>query len=59
MPYKWPSDTDFALWELDVLDRDLSGLWAHDAHLRPSLSPPSYTRRAGAVGLQTQPLPRS
>jgi hypothetical protein len=21
MPYKWPSDTDFALWELDVLDR--------------------------------------
>ena len=22
MPYKWPADTDFALWELDVLDRD-------------------------------------
>ena len=22
MPYKWPGDTDFALWELDVLDRD-------------------------------------
>jgi hypothetical protein len=22
MPYKWPKDTDFALWELDVLDRD-------------------------------------
>jgi hypothetical protein len=21
MPYKWPKDTDFALWELDVLDR--------------------------------------
>ncbi len=21
MPYKWPEDTDFALWELDVLDR--------------------------------------
>jgi hypothetical protein len=21
MPYKWPLDTDFALWELDVLDR--------------------------------------
>ena len=21
MPYKWPSDTDFARWELDVLDR--------------------------------------
>ena len=21
MPYKWPSDTDFAFWELDVLDR--------------------------------------
>jgi hypothetical protein len=21
MPYKWPADTDFALWELDVLDR--------------------------------------
>ena len=22
MPHVWPSDTDFALWELDVLDRD-------------------------------------
>jgi hypothetical protein len=22
MPYKWPKDTDFALWELDVLNRD-------------------------------------
>jgi hypothetical protein len=22
MAYQWPSDTDFALWELDVLDRD-------------------------------------
>jgi hypothetical protein len=21
MPYRWPNDTDFALWELDVLDR--------------------------------------
>jgi hypothetical protein len=21
MPYNWPADTDFALWELDVLDR--------------------------------------
>jgi hypothetical protein len=24
MPYTWPADTDFALWELDVLDRDCS-----------------------------------
>ena len=22
MPYRWPVDTDFAMWELDVLDRD-------------------------------------
>ncbi|MCA1695957.1 MAG: hypothetical protein LC749_15205 [Actinobacteria bacterium] len=22
MPYAWPEDTDFALWELDVLDRE-------------------------------------
>jgi hypothetical protein len=22
MPHHWPADTDFALWELDVLDRD-------------------------------------
>src|SRR3954470_235215 len=22
VPYAWPEDTDFALWELDVLDRD-------------------------------------
>lgn len=22
MPYQWPAETDFALWELDVLDRD-------------------------------------
>ncbi len=21
MPYAWPEDTDFALWELDFLDR--------------------------------------
>jgi hypothetical protein len=24
MPYKWPEDTDFAYWELDVLDRACS-----------------------------------
>ena len=24
MPYTWPTDTDFALWELDVLDPDCS-----------------------------------
>ena len=24
MPYHWPADTDFALWELDVLDRACS-----------------------------------
>jgi hypothetical protein len=24
MPYRWPTDTDFALWELDVLDRHCS-----------------------------------
>jgi hypothetical protein len=24
MPYHWPADTDFALWELDVLDRTCS-----------------------------------
>src|SRR4051812_44988573 len=22
MPYDWPEETDFALWELDVLDRE-------------------------------------
>ena len=22
MPYDWPEDTDFALWELDVLERN-------------------------------------
>ena len=25
MPYHWPEDTDFALWELDVLDRSCPG----------------------------------
>jgi len=25
MPYDWPEETDFALWELDVLDRKCSG----------------------------------
>jgi hypothetical protein len=31
MPHVWPSDTDFALWELDVLDRDCPacGRWMH------------------------------
>jgi hypothetical protein len=24
MPYRWPADTDFARWELDLLDRDCS-----------------------------------
>ena len=24
MPHRWPADTDFRLWELDVLDRDCS-----------------------------------
>ena len=24
MPYAWPEDTDFAQWELDVLDRECS-----------------------------------
>jgi hypothetical protein len=22
MPYQWPKGTDFALWELDALDRE-------------------------------------
>ena len=22
MPHRWPADTDFRFWELDVLDRD-------------------------------------
>ena len=59
MPYHWPADTDFALWELDVLDRDLSGLWTDDAHLRSPLSPLPYPRRPGAIDLQAQSLPRS
>ena len=59
MAYRWPADTDFALWELDVLDRELSGLWTDDAHLRSPLSPLPYPRRPGATGLQAQPLPRS
>ena len=25
MPYDWPEDTDFALWELDVTDRNCPG----------------------------------
>ena len=28
MPYAWPKDTDFALWELDVFDRNCPGLRA-------------------------------
>ena len=39
MPYQWPEDTDFAHWELDVLDRDCPGLWPQDVHLRSPLSP--------------------
>ena len=30
MPYKWPADTDdFAVWELDVMDRVRLDLWTH------------------------------
>src|ERR1035438_1151132 len=37
----------------------LSGLWAQDAHLRPSLSPFPYPGGPGGVALQAQPLPRA
>ena len=33
MPYDWPEDTDFALWELDVPDRNCPGLRTDDARL--------------------------
>jgi hypothetical protein len=32
MPYKWPAETDFALWELDVIDRFESA--EHPANVR-------------------------
>ena len=41
MPHRWPADTNFRLWELDVLDRDCA-FTAHDAHLRSSVSPFLY-----------------
>ena len=28
MPHRWPADTDFRLWELDVLDRDCASCGA-------------------------------
>ena len=59
MPYHWPADTDFALWELDVLDRDCPACGRQDVHLRSPLSPLSYPRRPGGTGLQAQSLPRS
>ena len=59
MPYRWPADTDFALWELDVLDRDCPACGRHDVHLRSPVSPPPYPGRAGGTGLQAQPLSRS
>ena len=59
MPHRWPDDTDYALWDLDVLDRDCAFLRAHDAHLRSSLSPLLHPRRPSRTGLQAQPLPRS
>ena len=33
MPYQWPADTDFALWELDVLDRGCVVDTASDAQV--------------------------
>ena len=59
MPYRWPEDTDFALWELDVLDRDCPacGRMMHVCDHRyrrfHTLDGPV------ATGLQAQPLPRS
>jgi hypothetical protein len=32
IPYLWPEETDFAPWELDVIDQ-MPLLWAHDARL--------------------------
>ena len=38
MPSRWPDDTDFALWELDVQDRSCPGcgrlmhVWDHRDH---------------------------
>ena len=59
MPYRWPEDTDFALWELDVLDRNCPacGRMMHVCDHRYRRVP--YPRRPGRVGLQAQPLPRS
>ena len=33
MPYDWPEDTDFALWELDVTGSELPRLRTDDARL--------------------------
>jgi hypothetical protein len=33
MPDDWPEDTDFAAWELDVLDRNCHDLGTDDARL--------------------------
>ena len=33
MPYAWPEDTDFALWELEVLDRNCPVCVLHDVCL--------------------------
>ena len=32
MPYAWPEDTDFALWEIDVVDRDCP-TWGRMMHI--------------------------
>ena len=59
MPYDWPEDTDFALWELDVLDRDcpVCGRMMHICDHRyrrfHTLDGPVRT------DLQAQPLSRS
>ena len=58
MPYRWPDDTDFATWELDVLDRHCSvcGRGCTSVITGIATSTPSKAR---SNDLQAQSLSRS
>jgi hypothetical protein len=59
MAYRWPADTDFSLWELDVLDRNCPA-WGRMMHICDRRYRRFHTfGRSSEVDLQAQSLSRS
>ena len=58
MPHRWPADTDFRFWELDVLDRDctLCGRMIISAIIAIAISTPLKAQSNSSASSITAPI---